>query len=182
MERVKRHFSQDLNTEWESWPWTQRRNMIDSFLKGMTQADYNHTTTPKDVDHLAEKSWPELLRTFIEVDHVIGPGPADSNDPVKNGRSPQRPGRRHRREPTTTHAGKPQPSQRTQRPGTTRGRPPMRRQPPHKAGANPGASCSHTRPVPDQPADDSSERQSGAMDPGPTANHRRHQLCRPHPR
>ena len=73
MERVKRHFSQDLNTEWESWPWTQRRNMIDSFLKGMTQADYNHTTTPKDVDHLAEKSWPELLRTFIEVDRVIGP-------------------------------------------------------------------------------------------------------------
>ena len=36
----------------------------------MTHLDYKHTCTQ---DHLAAKNWPDLVRTFIEVDGVIGP-------------------------------------------------------------------------------------------------------------
>ena len=73
LERVKRHFSKDLNPEWDSWPRAQRRNLVTRFLRGMTRADYNHTSTPKDLDDLAARNWPDLVRTFVEMDHVIGP-------------------------------------------------------------------------------------------------------------
>ena len=46
---------------------------MSQFLMGMVKEDYNHTSTPKDQDALAEKSWPALMLTFIEVDRIIGP-------------------------------------------------------------------------------------------------------------
>ena len=39
----------------------------------MVKEDYDHTSTPKDWDALAEKSWPALMLKIIEVDRVIGP-------------------------------------------------------------------------------------------------------------
>ena len=73
LERIKRCFIQDLNTEWYAWPRAQRRNLITRFLRGMVKEDFDHTSTPKDRDALAEKSWPALMLIFIEVDRVIGP-------------------------------------------------------------------------------------------------------------
>ena len=73
LERIKHHFIQDLNTEWDTWPQAQRRNLVSRFLKGMVKEDFDHASTPKDRDALAEKSWPALLLTFIEVDRIIGP-------------------------------------------------------------------------------------------------------------
>ena len=40
---------------------------------GLVKEDYNHSSTPKDVHSLAEKSWPDLMLAFIEVDRIIGP-------------------------------------------------------------------------------------------------------------
>ena len=58
VERIKREFSKDLNTDWDTWPRQQRRNLVRRFLMGLVREDYNHTSTPKDVDALAEKGWP----------------------------------------------------------------------------------------------------------------------------
>ena len=73
LERIKREFSKDLNAEWDTWPRQQRRNLVRRFLMGLVREDYKHTSTPKDVDALAEKGWPELVLIFIDVDRVIGP-------------------------------------------------------------------------------------------------------------
>ena len=73
LERIKRCFIQDLNMEWYTWPRAQRRNLITRFLRGVGKEDFDHTSTPKDRDALAEKSWPALMLIFIEVDRVIGP-------------------------------------------------------------------------------------------------------------
>ena len=53
LERIKRHFIKDLNTEWDTWPRAQRRILVSRFLKGMVKEDYDHTSTPKDRDALA---------------------------------------------------------------------------------------------------------------------------------
>ena len=73
LERVKRDFSKDLNTEWDTWPRQQRLNLIRRFLAGLIEEDYKHTSTPKDVHALAEKGWPELVLLFMDIDRIIGP-------------------------------------------------------------------------------------------------------------
>merc|ERR1711917_163027 len=73
LERIKRDFSKDLNTDWDSWPRQQRRNLIRRFLAGLVEEDYKHTSTPKDVHALAEKGWPELVLLFMDIDRIIGP-------------------------------------------------------------------------------------------------------------
>ena len=67
LERIKRCFIQDLNTEWDTWPRAQRRNLITRFLRGLVKEDYDHTSTPKDRFALTEKSWPALMLQIIEV-------------------------------------------------------------------------------------------------------------------
>ena len=65
LERIKRCFITDLNSEWDTWPRAQRRNLITRFLRGLVKEDYDHTSTPKDRDALAEKSWPTLMLKII---------------------------------------------------------------------------------------------------------------------
>ena len=71
--RVKRYFGRDLGTEWDAWPHIQRRNLINRVLWGMTHLDYTHPSTPKDMDHLAARNWPDLMQVFINTDRIIGP-------------------------------------------------------------------------------------------------------------
>ena len=71
LERIKKEFSKDLNTEWDTWPRQQRRNQVRRFLMGLVKEDYDHPSTPKDVHSLAEKGWPELV--LIDIDCIIGP-------------------------------------------------------------------------------------------------------------
>merc|ERR1711917_97918 len=71
LERIKRDFSKDLNTDWDSWPRQQQRNLVRRFLAGLVEEDYKHTSTPKDVH--AERGWPELVLLFMDIDRIIGP-------------------------------------------------------------------------------------------------------------
>ena len=48
--RIKHWFIRDLNTEWETWPRKQRRNLVSKFLLGLV--DYNHSNLPEDCDKL----------------------------------------------------------------------------------------------------------------------------------
>ena len=48
LERIKKEFSKDLNTEWDTWPRQQRRNQVRRFLMGLVKEDYDHSSTPKD--------------------------------------------------------------------------------------------------------------------------------------
>merc|ERR1712155_93910 len=73
LERIKRSFSKDLNPDGDSWPRQQQRNLIRRFLAGLVKDDYEHTSTPKDVHVMAAKSWPELIRIFMDIDRIIGP-------------------------------------------------------------------------------------------------------------
>ena len=47
LERIKRCFSTDLNSDWDSWPRSQRKNLITRFLRGLTKEDYEHTSPPR---------------------------------------------------------------------------------------------------------------------------------------
>ena len=73
LERIKRCFSTDLNSDWDSWPRSQRKNLVTRFLRGLTKEDYDHTSTPKDRDTLAAKSWDALVLEVVKVDRIIGP-------------------------------------------------------------------------------------------------------------
>merc|ERR1711951_14163 len=73
LERIKRSFSKDLNPDWDSWPRQQRRNLVRRFLAGLVKDDYEHTSTPKDVQALAERGWPEMVLIFMDIDCIIGP-------------------------------------------------------------------------------------------------------------
>ena len=66
LERIKRWFIKDLNTEWETWPQKQRQNLVSQFLLGLVDDDYNHSALPKDCDTLAAHSWKDLVLKFIE--------------------------------------------------------------------------------------------------------------------
>ena len=82
-----------------------------SFLRGMLNEDYRHPATPKDPDHMANHGWPELMRTIVEADRVIGPrarpftrlDETDEPNTDEDARDDSHPTTMEQQQPITTH-------------------------------------------------------------------------------